>query len=174
MPDTIVESRDVRQPAPPSCVELLMRVAIIPLLAAMLTLGACVSPSSGKIYSRQEARTAWRVEPGRVTAIEDVTIEGRRSAVGRIGGGFIGYEVGRTVGAGSGRAIAGAVGAVAGAVAGEAAEERLTREKAYEITVKLDNGDTIAVVQAADQTFAVGERVEVLRNGRGGARVSRT
>ncbi|MEX0733962.1 MAG: hypothetical protein WD944_04465 [Steroidobacteraceae bacterium] len=150
-----------------------IRLFSVPLLLAGLLAQGCASPSSGRIYSRHEARLAWDVNYGRVVAIDDAIIEGRRTALGRIGGGLIGYEAGRTVGGGSGRAVAGAVGAVAGAVAGQAIEERATREEAWQFTVDLERGRTIAVVQARDQSFAVGERVRVYMRRDGAARVAK-
>ncbi|HEY7378448.1 MAG TPA: hypothetical protein VH542_07185, partial [Steroidobacteraceae bacterium] len=71
------------------------------------------------------------------------------------------------------RDVAGAVGSVAGAVAEGATEEALTREQGLQITVALDKGPSVAVVQAADQQFAVGERVKILRRGDGAARVTK-
>lgn len=141
-------------------------------LAAILAAG-CSLPPSGSTYSRSEVRQVWNVAYGRVVAIGEATIEGRRTPLGRVGGGLIGYEVGRTVGSGTGSRVAGAVGAVAGAVAGEAVEEQATRQRGLEITVELDGGRTVMVVQAADQAFAVGERVRVYTRGDGAARVAR-
>lgn len=143
------------------------------MLVAALAVAACATPSSGRIYSRHEARQAWDVKYGEVVDVDDAVIEGRRSPLGRVGGGFIGYQAGRTVGGGSGRAIAGAVGAVAGAVAGSAIEERATREQAWQFTVELEGGRTISVVQARDQSFAVGERVRVYLRRDGAARVAK-
>lgn len=142
-------------------------------VAVCLLLGGCAASSSGNVYSPADVRRAWTVEYGEVVDLEDVTIEGEGTGLGRIGGGFIGYELGRTVGSGSGRRIAGAAGAVAGAVAGQAAEQRLARSRGYQITVELDRGRRIAIVQAADEKFRVGERVKVLRRGDGAARVTR-
>ncbi len=151
-----------------------MRIGLLTsLFAAVLLLQACASPSSGKIYSPREARVAWDVRQGRVIAIDDAVIEGRSTALGRIGGGYIGYEAGRTVGGGSGRKVAGAVGAVAGAVAGQAIEKAATREEAWQFTVELDGGRTIAVVQARDQKFEIGERVRVFMRRDGAARVGK-
>ena len=141
--------------------------------AAALATGACSTPSSGRVYSKQDARVAWDVKHGEVVAADDAVIEGRRSALGRIGGGLVGYQAGRTVGGGTGRALAGAVGAVAGAVAGQAIEERATREQAWQFTVLLDGGRTISVVQARDQSFAIGERVRVYLRRDGAARVAK-
>lgn len=116
---------------------------------------------------------AWDVHYGEVVAVDDAVIEGQRTAFGRVGGGLIGYQVGRSIGSGSGQDIAGAVGAVAGAVAGQAAEERATRQDAWQFTVELEGGRTISVVQARDQSFAVGERVRVYTRRDGSARVAK-
>ena len=150
-----------------------MPVRIILMLAAALVAAACATPSSGRIYSREEARVAWDVKYGEVVSVDDAVIEGSRSALGRIGGGYVGYEAGRTVGGGSGRRIAGAAGAVAGAIAGSAIEERATREEAWQFTVELEDGRTISIVQARDQSFAVGERVRVYTRRDGAARVAK-
>jgi len=142
-------------------------------LAALSLLCACATPSSGKVFSRSEARTAWTAVEGRVSDIKPVQIEGDKSVLGTAGGGYVGYELGRTLGSGGGRDLAGAVGAVAGAAVGQTVEERATRQNALQITIDLDRGETIAVVQAADVGFAPGERVKVLRRGDGAARVAK-
>ncbi len=137
-----------------------MRTLSVLLVAAALALAGCATPGRN-VYPRGQAQSAWDVRQGTVVAIDVATIEGRRSEVGRIGGGLVGYEAGRGVGQGVGRGIAGAVGAVAGAVAGEAVEERATRQNALQISVELDGGRTLAIIQPGDQQFAVGERVKV-------------
>lgn len=144
------------------------------VLMAVLMLGACASPSSGKVYSRAEARTAWRVSEGRVVDVQPVTIEGQKSWLGTAGGGYVGYELGRTVGTGTGRDLAGAVGGLVGATVGQATEERVTRQDGLQIVVELDrHGEAIAIVQANDVSFSPGERVRVLRRGDGAARVTK-
>lgn len=146
---------------------------VLAILAAAAVVG-CTLPSRGDVYRRDETRQAWDVRYGHVTGIEDVTIEGQRSALGRVGGGYVGYEVGRAIGGrGTRGRVGGAVGAVAGAVAGEAVEEGVTRQAGLQITVQLDEGRSIAVVQAADQPFAVGERVKIYSRPDGAARVAK-
>jgi len=117
---------------------------------------------------------AWTVSNGEVVDIKPVMIDGTQSALGTAGGGYIGYEVGHSLGHGNGSDIAGAVGAVAGATAGRAVERTATRQDGLQITVRLDGGDTVAIVQSADVGFSAGERVRVLRRGNGEARVTKT
>jgi outer membrane lipoprotein SlyB len=56
-------------------------------------------------------------------------------------------------------------------MAGSAVEEKATQQKALEITVKLDNGEVIAIVQEADVPFDEGDSVRVIRRPNGEARV---
>ncbi|MEX1994096.1 MAG: glycine zipper 2TM domain-containing protein [Steroidobacteraceae bacterium] len=146
---------------------------ILPVLLAALSVQGCATPANGQVYSRQESKVAWDVHYGKVLAIDEAVIEGERTALGRIGGGLVGYQAGRTIGGGSGRRIAGAVGAVAGAVAGQAIEKRATRQDAWQFMVELDGGRTVAIVQARDQTFAIGERVRIYMRRDGAARVAK-
>lgn len=142
------------------------RTTVAMLLAAAILTG-CFGAQTSRMYSRNHVNTAWTVEYGAVTQIRDITIEGRGGPIGTYGGGYIGHEAGRAVGSGTGSNVAGAAGAVIGAVAGHMTEKKVTERKGYEITVELDPGNkkSIAVIQVADEQFAVGERVKVLRRG---------
>lgn len=138
-------------------------------LAVVGTLGlsGCASSRAGNVYSRDQARAAQTVTWGTVQAVRAVRIEGTRSQVGTASGAVVGGLAGSTVGGGTGRAIATVGGAVLGGVAGAAAEEGITRTSGVEVTVAMDNGNTIAVVQEAapGEQFAVGQRVRVLAGG---------
>jgi outer membrane lipoprotein SlyB len=153
-----------------------MARVVVMAMAIMMIAGVsgCSLPSRGDVYSRKETRQSWDVRYGQVTDVDSATIEGQRTPLGRIGGGYVGYETGRAIGGhGTGGDIGGAVGAVAGAVAGEAIEESVTRQQGLQITVALDGGRTIAVVQAADQPFSVGEKVKVFSRRDGAARIAK-
>ena len=108
------------------------------------------------------------VEAGDVTAVRDVQVGGRTTIVGVGGGGIVGGAA-ASGGRGVGGAVASAAGVVGGMVLGEAVEEVATRKRAQEITIKLSNGDTTAVVQEVgkDGDFRVGEHVQVLQSGAG-------
>jgi outer membrane lipoprotein SlyB len=119
----------------------------------------------GSDYSRSQARSVQEVQMGVVESVREVTIEGTKTPIGARAGAGVGGVAGRTVGGGRGSVIGATVGAVLGGVGGAAAEEAVTRQKGLEITVKLDSGRMIAITQAADQAFRVGDRVRVLSGG---------
>lgn len=142
-------------------------VVILGLLAA-----GCAS--RGPMYSRHDTQRAWTVREATVVQVVEATIEGHSGVIGTYGGGYVGHSLGRTVGAGAGSAVAGAVGAVAGAVVGRQAEKTATQQKAWELLVQIgDGGETLAIVQPADQNFDEGERVRVYTRPDGSARVAK-
>jgi len=58
------------------------------------------------------------------------------------------------------------IGAVAGGVGGAALEEAATRKQGLEITVKLDRGGYLAIVQAdGGEDFQPGDRVRLVGSG---------
>lgn len=144
-----------------------LRVVALGLAMGALVLGGCASGLGGGTYERGEARRAMTVQYGVVESVRSVRLEGTKSPVGTVAGAAVGGVAGSTVGGGSGRAIATVIGAVAGGVAGAAIEEGATRTAGVEVTVQLDNGQLLAVVQEDEgENFRNGERVRVLRDGR--------
>lgn len=128
-------------------------------------LAACASSNSGSVYSRDEARKVQTVKTGVVESVRAVKLEGTKSPVGTIAGGAVGGIAGSSIGGGRGSVIAAVIGAVVGGIAGSAAEEGITRKDGLEITVKLDGGGMVAIVQEADDTFKAGEKVRIVENG---------
>lgn len=128
----------------------------------------CKFPSSGTVYDRGHVGRSMSVDAGDIVAVRDVQVSGRTTIVG-VGGGAIVGGAAASGGSGVGGAVVAAAGTVTGAVLGEAVEEAATRKRAQEITVKLSNGDTVAVVQEVgkDGVFAVGEHVQLLQGGAG-------
>lgn len=146
--------------------------AFHPMLLTVLLAG-CASQTA-TIYGQQDAGRPWIVQEAKVVEVKEATIEGRESPIGTVGGGLIGYSLGHAVGGGSGSNIAGAVAGVAGAIVGQKAEKAATRKKAYEILVDIEDGvEQLAIVQPADQTFSVGEKVRVYTRSDGSARVAK-
>jgi outer membrane lipoprotein SlyB len=141
------------------------------LLFVSMLLSACASSNSGSVYTRDQARQTMNVTHGRVLQVRAVQIEGTKSPVGAIAGGATGAALGSAIGSGTGKTIAIVVGGLAGAAGGAVAEEQLTRANGLEITVLLQNGQQIAVVQEADEQFYVGESVDVLTAPNGTTRI---
>ena len=134
-------------------------------------LSACASSNSGDVYSREQTRQPQTVKMGVIESVRQVKIEGTKTPVGTAAGAVVGGVAGSSIGEGKGSIIGAVVGAVAGGLAGSAIEEHVTKKEGLEITVKLDNGTMIAIVQEATELFHPGERVRVLEGG-GTTRVS--
>lgn len=134
-------------------------------------LSACATSNSGDVYTRDQTRQAQTVRMGVVESVRLVKIEGTKSGIGAGTGAVVGGVAGSTMGGGKGKILTTVIGAVAGGLAGSAAEEGLMKKDGLEITVKLDNGTMLAVVQEATEQFHPGERVRVL-DGAGETRIS--
>ena len=142
------------------------------ILLIPAVLAGCASGRGSGDYERSEARRVYEVKMGVVEHVRAVKLEGTASGIGTAAGGAIGGIAGSTAGSGKGSAVGAVLGAVVGGLAGAATEEVTTRKTGQEITVRLDGGRTIAVVQEdSGEKFAVGERVRILESG-GQARVS--
>lgn len=139
------------------------RLIAVGLLSIFL--GACASSNSGSVYSRDDARKVQTVRTGIVESVRSVKLEGTKTPIGTVAGGAVGGIAGSSVGGGRGSAIAAVIGAVAGGIAGSAIEEGVTRKDGLEITVKLDGGALIAIVQEADEQFKAGDKVRLIENG---------
>ena len=146
-----------------------LKLAITFLIAAILA--ACASSNSGDVYSREDARKIQTVRMGVVESVSAVKLEGTKTPIGTAAGAAVGGIAGSTIGEGKGSAVGAVIGAVAGGLAGSAIEEVVTRKDALEITVKLDNGSLVAIVQEATESFTPGEKVRLIESG-GTTRVS--
>lgn len=142
----------------------------VALLAATILAG-CASSKSGGAYTRDQTRQEMHVRLGVVESVREVTMEGTKTGAGTFAGAAVGGVAGSNVGGGKGQIVGAILGAVAGGIAGSAIEDGVTKKNALEITVKLDNGQLIAVVQEADDQFHPGERVRIL-SGSGSTRVT--
>jgi outer membrane lipoprotein SlyB len=129
-------------------------------------LGGCAPGLGGGTYTRDEVRHEQNVRMGVVESVREVEIEGTRSGIGPAAGAVVGGVAGSSVGQGRGSAVGAVLGSVVGGVAGQAAEQTTTRQKGVEVTVRLDGGQLIAITQAADESFRIGDRVRILSDGR--------
>ncbi len=143
-----------------------MNSKLILALSTVLLLGACASGKSGDVYSRDQVRQVQTYKVGVIESLRDVRIEGTQSQVGTTAGTLVGAIAGSGTSQGKTGQVASVLGAVVGGMVGAATEEAYTRENGLEISIKLEDGTHISVVQAksSDETFKVGEKVRVIES----------
>lgn len=130
--------------------------------ACVLVLGACAPVDNPTTVRAGDAGTVQPVQFGTLTAIRTVEIRPGQTRVGTIAGGALGAIGGSQIGNSTAANIAGGVaGAVAGGAVGSAIEGS-GRSNGLELTVQLDSGETVAVVQPGQANdFRVGDRVRI-------------
>jgi len=146
----------------------LFAVVILPFVFA-----SCVPQElTGDTYSRQEAGQTQTVRTGTVTEVRYVKLQGQSTA-GSLIGAVAGGVAGNQVGAGSGKTLATLAGVGVGALAGSAAEQQMSNRQGVELTIRMKDGETMAITQqhTPRETFSVGDRVRVIY-GSGRTRVS--
>ena len=151
-----------------------MKLKLAFALATTLLFSSCAQDSlTGDVYSRGEAGSAQAVQTGRITSIRPVKIEGG-SQGGALAGAIAGGVLGSNIGSGRASNTAGAVGgALVGSAIGSQAQQAMTSRRGIEISVRLDQGGSVAIVQEVNprEQFSVGDRVRIISSG-GRSRVS--
>jgi len=143
------------------------------LLAVLLAQG-CASSLKGDVYSRDEAQKTMNFRWGTIESTRPVVIEGDQSGKGAVAGAVIGGIAGSGVTGSRTQGLITAVGAVAGAIAGTAAEKKMSQAQGLEITLKIDDGSNVIIVQEVEKVdeFIAGDRVKVI-SGNGKLRVAK-
>jgi outer membrane lipoprotein SlyB len=177
-----------------------VRPLLLPLVLAA-GLGACASnavqpgivSSSAPVYGSpsnvpppgaptQVAYSTPVGGPGRVVSIREVGLAGGGGGSGggngALMGGLIGGSIGATIGAIASQTAGGGVvglllGAVGGAIAGTIADGQRSGGPGLEVTVQRDDGQSVTVAQRDDGDVQLGDRVQIVQDGRGAARVVR-
>jgi outer membrane lipoprotein SlyB len=136
------------------------------LAATPLCFTGCVGGLGGNDYARGEARQPMSIRFAVVESVRRVKLEGTKTPIGPAAGAVTGGVIGSSLGRGISSTIGAALGAIAGGVGGAAAEEAVTRQDGVEITVKFENGEYLAIVQADEgEHFQRGERVRLVGSG---------
>jgi outer membrane lipoprotein SlyB len=138
--------------------------------SAVLAAG-CAYRGDNSDYRGYQAGVEQSVRFGVVESVRDVRINPRETGVGTAAGAVLGGVAGSNVGGGSGQ-VAGALGgAILGGILGQHIEQSANQQEGLEITVLLDSGKYVAIVQPDNEPFRAGDRVRVL-SGRGTTRVT--
>lgn len=152
------------------------RLIALMLTAAALSLAAgCAAPSrSGSVYTDRDTRLPMQVQTATIQSVRMVRIErAQPTGVGSAAGAVVGGVAGSNVGGGKGSIVGAVVGAVIGSVAGSHLEQNTADRPGLEITVRTDDGRTLAIVQeAGDERLDPGQRVRLLTDPRGQVRVT--
>jgi outer membrane lipoprotein SlyB len=161
-------------------------------LALAATLGACesngVQPgivTTSSTASNSTYGNAVPGEPGRVVAINEVNLAGSGgggSGRGPLIGGLLGAGGGAAIGATTSHSVVGGVvggilGAVGGAILGTIFDSSGSPMggggRGIEVTVQKDDGQTVRVAQRDDGDVQLGDRVQIVQNRNGVAKVVR-
>lgn len=144
---------------------------IIATALSTLLLGGCAYNAGSRDYRGYQVMGEQAVRFGVVESVRDVRITPRDTGVGTVGGAALGGIAGSNVGGGSGQ-VAGAIGgAILGGIIGNNIEKSANERPGLEVTVLLDSGKYVAIVQEADEPFRPGDRVRIV-SGRGATRVT--
>jgi outer membrane lipoprotein SlyB len=143
---------------------LRIRAVCCALLAAAI-LAAC----GGRQYSDGDLRNVEAVRRGRVADVADVQVKEEKSLVPAVAGGVVGGMLGSSFGLGTGREILGLAGAALGAHIGYGSDMSYRYYPALQLTIELDGGRMIMVVQGRTEYFVRGDRVRVVGLGDGRA-----
>ena len=144
-------------------------IAIVATCA--LLAGGCAGPRGSADYAGYAVGAEQTVRFGVVESVRDVRIAPRESGVGSASGAVIGSIAGSHLGRGSGEFVGALAGAILGGIIGQQVERDANQRAGLEVTVLLDSGRYVAIVQEPDEAFRTGDRVRVL-SGRGSTRVT--
>ncbi len=136
-----------------------------------LLMGGCAYNAGSADYRAYETRSEQSVRFGVVDSVRPVRIQPGDTGIGSTAGAFIGGVAGSNVGGGSGQILGAIGGVIIGSILGHNIERQSNEVSGLEVTVLLDSGEFIAVVQGADEAFRAGDRVRIL-SGRRSTRVT--
>ncbi len=153
---------------------MMKRILIVGVISTIALVAGCAQPGlGGGSYARSQVRGEQSVRLGTIEAVRDVIIDGRDTGTGTLAGAAVGGVAGSTLGSGNRASAAGAIaGAVVGGLVGNSIEKGASDRRGVEVTIRLENGQVIAVTQEKDEEFRTGDRVRIL-SGQGATRVTR-
>ena len=133
---------------------------------SLITLSGCTSPNPyGNAYSASDVQTVQQVYYGTVVKAEPVTIDAstKTDSIGTIAGAAIGGILGSEIGHGAGSALGAVGGALLGGYVGSEAASDLGKRNGVNLTIRLEDGKLISIVQEANPNmmFQPGEPVQV-------------
>ncbi len=114
----------------------------------------------------QSAPAGTCTDCGRVQSIRQVEEKGKTSGVGAVAGGVLGGVIGHQIGGGTGKTVATIAGAGGGAYVGNKVEQNRNTKSHWEVTLKMDTGNTRTFKYSNPPTVHEGERVKLVDGGK--------
>ena len=150
------------------------KILAVVIIASTLGLAGCAANPYGNAYNVNDARQMQQVYYGTVVRTQAVTLNGNGNGIGTLAGGAIGGILGSGVGGGTGSEIASIGGALLGGFLGNEAGNQATKRNGVNLTIKMDSGRTVSIVQQVNPQvmFQAGERVQVNESADGTSRVT--
>ena len=142
-----------------------MKKVVYITMVSLLAFSGCAT-NGGPEYDGNSYNQIKQQELGTVVHARPVIISD--SGSGKFLGAIVGAVIGSTMGGGRGTRLTTLGGGLLGGYAGN----EINKANAYELTVKLDAGNTIVVV-AKGKGYRVGDRVQIVRDGNRVAQVYR-
>ncbi|MDR0827849.1 MAG: glycine zipper 2TM domain-containing protein [Desulfovibrio sp.] len=144
----------------------------IPPLVLLLALALSLASLSGcggdrRSYSDGDLRSTEAVRMGKILDVSDVMVREEKSLAPAVAGAAIGGLLGSYFGTGTGREILGLAGAALGGYIGYQDDLSHRVYKAMQLTIELESGTTILVVQGYTEYFVRKDRVRVIGLGEG-------
>jgi outer membrane lipoprotein SlyB len=99
---------------------------------------------------------------GTVESVREVSTRGDSKGFGAAGGALVGGLLGNQVGGGHGKQAMTVVGAIGGALAGNQIEKQARATLSYETIVRMNNGSSRTVGQAAQPVWRDGDHVRIV------------
>jgi outer membrane lipoprotein SlyB len=140
--------------------------AVTAPLALAVVVGGCAYPMTADTYYHGQVQRPQSVELGVVENVRGVALQGPNTGAGAFGGSVLGGVAGSAIGQGYGSLAAAVGGAILGGIIGNTVEANAARAPGVEVTIRLDNGRMLAVVQQdAGEAFRPGDRVRIVSDG---------
>ena len=99
---------------------------------------------------------------GKVEGIRTIETAAKPSGVGVVAGAVVGGLLGNQVGGGTGKTLATVAGAVGGGYAGNEIEKRTRKGTAWEVDVRMENGEKRSFKYDTQPSWRAGDRVKVV------------
>jgi outer membrane lipoprotein SlyB len=99
---------------------------------------------------------------GKVEGVRSIEVAAKPSGVGVVAGAVVGGLLGNQLGGGSGKTLATVAGAVGGGYAGNEIEKRTHKGTAWEVDVRMENGEKRSFKYDTQPSWRAGDRVKVV------------